>query len=62
MDSRTCWPFPDFRRPTRAEVMAWAAVTAVSLSGSTVRMRRGRVASDPPCTLVRPDSAWMIGS
>ena len=42
--------------------MAWAAVTAVSLSGSTVRMRRGRVASEPPCTLVKPDSAWMIGS
>ena len=35
---------------------------AVSLSGSTVRMRRGRRSSAPACTVVRPEKACTIGS
>ena len=54
-------PCRSCRRPTRAAAMACAAVTAVSLSGSTVRIRRGRRSSAPACTVVRPEKAWMIG-
>ena len=62
MDSRTCWPSPVRPRATSAAHTACAPVTAVSLSGSTVRISRGRSVSDPACTVVRPDSAWTTGS
>ena len=62
IDTRMCCPLPLRSRASNALDTACAAVIPVSLSGRIVRMRRGRAVSEPPCTLARPDSAWMIGS
>ena len=62
MDNRTCCPSPLRSFASSAAVSACEAVNAVTLSGTMVRIRRGRSASEPACTVVRPDSAWMIGS
>ena len=51
-----------FLNTIKYAVIAWAAVTAVTLSGTMVRTRRGGLSSEPPCTDARPDNAWMIGS
>ena len=48
MASRTCCPIPVRERAKRAAVMACAAVTAVSLSGTMVRTIRGRAPPPPP--------------
>ena len=62
IDRRTCCPSPVRSRASRALEIAWAAVMPVSLSGRIVRISFGRASSDPACTVVRPDSAWMSGS
>ena len=62
MDSRTCWPSPVRSRASSAAVTAWAAVTELSLSGSTVRISRGRSVSEPAWIVVSPDRAWTTGS
>ena len=62
MDSRTCCPWPVRSRASSAAVIAWAATTPVSLSGTMVRTSRGRSWSEPPWMLARPDSAWISGS
>ena len=62
MESRTCCPEPVRSRASSAEVMAWAAVIAVSLSGRIVRTSLGRSWSEPAWTVVSPEMAWMIGS
>ena len=62
IESWTCWPSPVRSRASSAAVTAWAAVIELSLSGSTVRIRRGRSVSDPAWMVVSPDRAWTTGS
>ena len=62
MESRTCCPSPVRSRASNAAVIACAATTPVSLSGTIVRTRRGRAWSEPPWMLASPDSAWISGS
>jgi len=51
-----------FMIPLALTNTACAAVTALSLSGRTVRIRRGRSVSDPAWIVVSPDSACTTGS
>ena len=41
-------------------VIAWLAVSPVTLSGTIVRTRRGRSASEPAWTVVSPETAWTL--
>ena len=61
MASRTCWPAPVRSRASSAAVIACAAVTAVSLSGTITRSMRGRP-PPPPWIDASPESAWITGS
>ena len=62
MFTTTVCPSPVFALWYSAAVTACAQTWPVSLSGTMVRTSRGRSESDPPCTLARPETAWISGS
>ena len=62
IETQTCWPLPVRSRASSAAVTAWDAVTPVSLSGRMVRTSRGLTSSEPACTVVSPEIAWISGS
>ena len=62
MERRTCCPRPLRSRAKSAELMAWAAVTPVSLSGTMSRSIRGRPLSRSAWIDASPDSACTSGS